>query len=81
MNKTKNWLKAHWFDVVGVAAIAGVTVGGLIIYSKHCKAISTQTLTDAINVGVSTICKDLEASGHKNVLNELIEKGLVIKLA
>ncbi len=81
MKSFKQWLKEHKFEIF----IGGVTVISMTtIISMYKKSLSDKTVGEVLWEkgavrGFNRMCEYLEQEGHREVLDDLIAKGLVIE--
>jgi hypothetical protein len=79
MKGFKQWVKEHSFEIFlgGMAIISMATL--LLMYKKYSEQIIGDVWDKGRLRGFNRMCEYLEQEGHKEVLDDLIAKGLVIE--
>jgi len=80
MKSFKQWLKEHKQEIFvgGVMVISMATI--VLMYKKSLtdKTVDEVLWEKGYRRGFNRMCKYLEREGHREVLDDLIKKGLVI---
>jgi len=79
MKSFKQWLKEHKQEIFvgGVMVISMATL--LLMYKKYSERIMGDVWDKGRLRGFNRMCEYLEQEGHREVLQDLIKKGLVIE--